>query len=103
MKHTIFVTSAYFRPTSASGNDAGSLCKNGGSEQHSLSILAEVRNQVTAKTLLFKQFLAEVGGSAAEVNPRTPYTLLPPTRISNVFRGVRYNGLTKEWKQRDAS
>lgn len=87
----IFVTSAYFRPTSASGNDAGSLCKNGGSKAGSLSILAEVVKTALCKSLLFKGFLAEVGGSAAEVNPRTPYTLLPPTRISNVYWVVRYN------------
>jgi hypothetical protein len=33
--------------------------------------------------------VAEVGGSGAEVNPRTPYTLLPPMRISSVLEEVR--------------
>ena len=33
--------------------------------------------------------VAEVGGSGAEVNPRTPLTLLPPMRISSVSEEVR--------------
>ena len=33
--------------------------------------------------------VAEVGGSGAEVNPRTPLTLLPPMRISSVLEEVR--------------
>lgn len=85
----IFVTSAYFRPTSASGNDAGSLCKNGGSNAGEPSFLAEVIKSAWLKSLLFKRFLAEVGGSKAEVNPRTPYILLPPTRNCSIGGEVR--------------
>ena len=33
--------------------------------------------------------VAEVGGSGAEVVPRTPLTLLPPMRISSVSEEVR--------------
>ena len=44
--------------------------------------------------------LAEMGGSVAEVNPRTPYTLLPQARNSNVCWGIRTSILMR---QRDAS
>ncbi len=33
--------------------------------------------------------LAEMGGNEAEVNPRTPYTLLPQARNCNVCWGIR--------------
>ena len=33
--------------------------------------------------------VAEVGGSGAEVNPRTPYTLLPLARNCNERKEVR--------------
>ena len=32
---------------------------------------------------------AEVGGSGAEVNPRTPIVLLPPARNSSTCKGIR--------------
>ena len=85
----ISVTSAYFRPTSASGSDAGSTCKNGGSNAGEHPILAEVSFTASLKSLLFKRFLAEVGGSKAEVNPRTPLLLLPPARNSSKWEEVR--------------
>lgn len=85
----IFVTSAYFRPTSASGSDVGSTPEFGGSERGEHAFLAEVVKSALLKSLLFKRFLAEVGGSAAEVNPRTPYILLPPTRNSSIGGEVR--------------
>ena len=31
---------------------------------------------------------AEVGGSAAEVNPHTPIVLLPPARNSSTCKGI---------------
>ena len=43
---------------------------------------------------------AEMGGSGAEVNPRTPYTLLPQARNSNVCWGIR---TSIEARQRHAS
>lgn len=46
-----------------------------------------------------KGFMAEVGGSTAEVNPRTPYTLLPQPRNCNVYWVVRYSAV---WMQRHA-
>ena len=36
-----------------------------------------------------KEKVAEVGGSRAEVNPRTPYILLPLTRNSSIDGEVR--------------
>ena len=36
-----------------------------------------------------KKKVAEVGGSKAEVNPRTPLLLLPPTRNSSSWEEVR--------------
>jgi len=36
-----------------------------------------------------KEKVAEVGGSRAEVNPRTPLLLLPPTRNSSSWEEVR--------------
>lgn len=85
----IFVTSAYFRPTSASGSNAGSMPDFGGSGRGEHAFLAEVMKSACVKSLLFKRFLAEVGGSKAEVNPRTPYILLPPTRNSSIDGEVR--------------
>lgn len=40
--------------------------------------------------------LAEMGGSEAEVNPRTPYTLLPQARNSNVCWGIRTSILMRQ-------
>ena len=40
-----FVTSAYFRLTSASGSDAGSTLKNGGSNKGEHAKMAEVKNE----------------------------------------------------------
>lgn len=85
----IFVTSAYFRLTSASGSDAGSTLKNGGSNRGEHAKMAEVINTAYRKSLLFKGKVAEVGGSRAEVNPRTPLLLLPPTRNSSSWEEVR--------------
>ena len=39
---------------------------------------------------------AEMGGSIAEVNPRTPYTLLPQARNSNVCWGIRTSILMRQ-------
>lgn len=39
--------------------------------------------------------VAEVGGSGAEVNPRTPYTLLPLRRKCNERKEVRRDNENK--------